>query len=752
MNLDDIATVRIHPAIGIARVGNSPDGWFLGPERPGVHPTPEHGEFKDEAGRVKRQAVRFRCFGFNRNGDQWLELTHSPDAAIEWTVHVANRKAAALRFVADTPRNKGMNREDMVIDPGPRTLAGPGGRARFDGGRFALNPVDREQKPGVEVPLGEMWTEPSGHLMVLGALGYAASPAGRDCTDFADNDGWYDDSCDGPVDAVVRLKGRAEPLFAERAWLITAPPKYAPQLEDVVTLWDQLVDLFADGRDTELPPSYTEDIQPILRRAGTMGAVNQAAGGRIHAGWPEPLYGYYGRRKVTGWLRPLGFENPKGEVGEGMPKLAGNPRPHLTGVQYAAMMRWRDGDFERDWAPSSGPEQAEPGPAGSGGPVTPDGLDRSALEAAVGTVFEPGIEAGRFFLNKDNWAQPHGSLRFDRKIGPGDVSARMAVPWQADFFACGEFWWPVSRPNQVLPKAGSDYLAWDRGIGNIRRMVDFWDHPGFVVAVGSAGYLERQRRQPPVPEPWVPAAGQWTTAVAGPGPGGDGHAGVWQHPGQLAGADLAAYGRGEPFSGQVHRWPFRLTESDRAVTVRLRAADPGGLAVVVRTPYGVVLTPDDARRTQAGAGLAVTRQGHELTLRIELPVEVAPQRFTREGEWEVEVRAPGRGAGSPYQLTVEPESELWDGSGDARRTPDGSVAVTVGLGGARVATAAARLLARRAEQVYPALALADSGGGVFGGAAPFAPDAVAVRLTVTGTSALGYPFDRERFLSIVNFL
>ncbi|WP_278251540.1 hypothetical protein [Streptomyces griseocarneus] len=30
---DDIAFAKIHPAIGVARVGNStdPDGWFLGP-------------------------------------------------------------------------------------------------------------------------------------------------------------------------------------------------------------------------------------------------------------------------------------------------------------------------------------------------------------------------------------------------------------------------------------------------------------------------------------------------------------------------------------------------------------------------------------------------------------------------------------------------------------------------------------------------------------------------------------------------
>ena len=42
-----MATVyKIHPAIGIARVGNSPDEFFIGPERIGEHLEPEGG-FKD---------------------------------------------------------------------------------------------------------------------------------------------------------------------------------------------------------------------------------------------------------------------------------------------------------------------------------------------------------------------------------------------------------------------------------------------------------------------------------------------------------------------------------------------------------------------------------------------------------------------------------------------------------------------------------------------------------------------------------
>src|SRR5438045_8834 len=42
----EIVACAIHPAFGIARVGNSPNELFLGPEVPGPHPLPAGG-FKD---------------------------------------------------------------------------------------------------------------------------------------------------------------------------------------------------------------------------------------------------------------------------------------------------------------------------------------------------------------------------------------------------------------------------------------------------------------------------------------------------------------------------------------------------------------------------------------------------------------------------------------------------------------------------------------------------------------------------------
>jgi len=87
-----VATVyKIHPAIGIARIGNSPDEFFIGPERVGEPPEPPGG-FKDAQCRVKRQGARFRVFAHNDDGTV-AEVTDT-EAEITWTVHLCNTKAA----------------------------------------------------------------------------------------------------------------------------------------------------------------------------------------------------------------------------------------------------------------------------------------------------------------------------------------------------------------------------------------------------------------------------------------------------------------------------------------------------------------------------------------------------------------------------------------------------------------------------------------------------------------------------------
>src|SRR3712207_198577 len=83
-------TFKIHPAIGIARLGNSPSDFYLAPEEPGGLPIQcnaegqavldENGQearvsqFKDDQQRVMRQAARFRVYVYDGQSPGGREL------------------------------------------------------------------------------------------------------------------------------------------------------------------------------------------------------------------------------------------------------------------------------------------------------------------------------------------------------------------------------------------------------------------------------------------------------------------------------------------------------------------------------------------------------------------------------------------------------------------------------------------------------------------------------------------------------
>jgi len=96
LNASEIVRAVIHPAIGIARVGDSDNEYFLAPEVPHPMPAPEGG-YRDPQGKLKRQAARFRIYGYNDRHEGVGELM-AENAEIDWTVHVANKKAAWYDF------------------------------------------------------------------------------------------------------------------------------------------------------------------------------------------------------------------------------------------------------------------------------------------------------------------------------------------------------------------------------------------------------------------------------------------------------------------------------------------------------------------------------------------------------------------------------------------------------------------------------------------------------------------------------
>ncbi|HYM86954.1 MAG TPA: LodA/GoxA family CTQ-dependent oxidase, partial [Pseudoxanthomonas sp.] len=343
-----ITAIKIHPAIGVARLGNSPTDFFIGPERPWEHPDPAGG-FKDGQCRVKRQAARFRLFAYH-DDDTITELT-AADADISWTVHLANRKAVT--------RNSGGTATEKTIDPGARTLNDVNQQALFDNGQIQL-----PSAPAATVPLGEIRTDDDGHLLVLGGFGKSASPGGHSIGGLY-SPNWYDDISDGPVTASVTLSASGDTFDAVGAWVIVGPPKFAPHVDNVVNMHDRLLQQAVAQGWVAAPASssYTQDIYPILQRAIDSQWVRGDA--QFHHVWTHPLYGANAaadgmRTAIYNKLKPTG----------NMPAVVGQ----LTATQLAHMARWRDNDFARDWI-------APPQPAQD---ITAQGLDRAGLEHCVG--------------------------------------------------------------------------------------------------------------------------------------------------------------------------------------------------------------------------------------------------------------------------------------------------------------------------------------------------------------------------------
>ena len=490
MAYDDITSCVIHPGIGVARVGNSRD-YFFGPEVPGP-PAPPPDGYKDSSGAIKRQAARFRIYGLNAAGEVVQEIT-AEHAEIAWTVHVANSKGAWYRFntaldipaAEPTPRRNpayvGSDRSKLVVDPGPRTLKGAAQSAAFDTGTFLDLPVY----------LGEAHTDDEGRLIVLGGRGNTYTPWSSNLpSTSSDNDAWCDDVSDGPVSATVKIGGVTYEPYP--AWVIVAPPDYAPQIRSIVTMYDVVQNTLqlwqlkpaAESHSTPhkiaAPPpvSFSRDIYPLFERIVRHQWVNY--GFFIEYGWGSPthlvLASLVGRlsdnstsqREFRNLLFGR-FRNPAYAIQEphAIPAIYGDamdvtndPRQWLavTTLMYSQLQQWAAGQFVSDWNPQ------QPPPATLDAiPLAdrPAALDRAALEACAGGPFHPGSEAtwpmriktiyhqvsrfrirplGAPTIDYGDALTPTRALGsngpLDGGLGPGDVTKWMSVPWQTDTASC----------------------------------------------------------------------------------------------------------------------------------------------------------------------------------------------------------------------------------------------------------------------------------------------------------------------------
>jgi len=289
---------KIHPSIGLARLGNS-DDFYIGPESLSALPIdcdqqgnavagPDGQEqpistFRDEQKRIKRQAARFRIFMYDDANPDGIEVVVQDNARgikgtiiqgqrdsgelvdIRWVVWLANKKSAWFEFHelegehgyvdADAViRNADIaNRQALLIDPGPTFVTGAQAAAEMARGK---NPQWTQTFPPPLSPasidsLGSVRTDKNHRLLVVGAYGNSGSMKSGfgdpQITEYANNDGWFDDIADGPVTAVLLYEApnqRVNPVAVnDPAWCIVGYPRFAPEIPDLVTLDDLIYDL-----------------------------------------------------------------------------------------------------------------------------------------------------------------------------------------------------------------------------------------------------------------------------------------------------------------------------------------------------------------------------------------------------------------------------------------------------------------------------------------------------------------------------
>ncbi|MDY7225724.1 CTQ-dependent glycine oxidase GoxA [Hyalangium rubrum] len=420
-----IARLAVYPPLGISRVGNSKE-YFLAPEVPGISPVPD-GRYKDGSQKIKKQVQRFRVYAFNKAGEVIREISVADGHRIEWTVHVANTKAAWYGFnnpldngerapglpgqlrnqsITDDARRARM----LVINPGAKKISGTNINSKGNTPDFDMTGCFWEKMP---VKLGHLQTDDAGRLLVFPGDGVSASALPNNpISNFSDNDGWHDDWCDGVVQAKVHLKGGST-MDAENGWVACCGPDFAPDIPPFISLYDVMCDVNIEANwsmPPALPLSFTKYIYPFFQRMALMEWVASAA--NLQQGWiktgdfSDPAYivrladpspeNEACRQEVF-----KKFRNPHSKELQqyALPYMLGdginyNNSPlrwfHIPKQQYALLQCWAAGQFINDFNSNPGNDITRLNQV----PLAeqPEALTRAALEPCSGGAFHPGVE------------------------------------------------------------------------------------------------------------------------------------------------------------------------------------------------------------------------------------------------------------------------------------------------------------------------------------------------------------------------
>jgi hypothetical protein len=322
------------------------------------------------------------------------------------------------------------------------------------------------------------------------------------------NIGWWDDAADGPVSAtVVFADGTSEEAFG--AWVVCGDPAYAPQIRNVVSVWDDVYDAWVRNLDLQpelcqggtfnrgYRPSFPDQVFPVFRAAALQ---------RWTANLPELALRAHRAvesigpdddpdQTIMSGLAYIRNPNVSGELSVGVPLMplslgeAGTDFLAVSKTQYFFLEQWDANHFEAGAGPALGPGEY---------------LDMASLSNCLGGRYVPGIELSYPIRQPDlydtDWrSSGSGPFRVKHKplayatatkatpfltggwiplhgmsdgLEPGDLSKFMSIPWQTDYNSCSIhqpsintsgtntatgnpltlYWsWPSQRPDAVYP-------------------------------------------------------------------------------------------------------------------------------------------------------------------------------------------------------------------------------------------------------------------------------------------------------------